>query len=426
MQSTMFALIDCNNFYVSCERAFDPKLRDRPVVILSNNDGCAISRSNEAKKLGIGMGEPFFQMRATVAKHNVAVLSSNFALYGDMSARVMNIIYNSMPEVEVYSIDEAFVNLTSMQNSFDIYKTCQQLVKKLEQYTGIPVSIGIASSRTLAKAANQIAKKQNIPGRVFYFDSAEKTKQILADFKVRDVWGIGRQLEKRLHAMGVVTALELINLPIAIIKNSFSINVQRTVRELKGESCIKLQDNAENRKQIMVSRSFGHRVTELEQLQEAIATYASVACEKLRQQRLIAGGFHVFLHTGLHGASDTVYENSKYVHLPNPSFDTRTIINLAKLALKKLFKPGFRYQKVGIILAELSTADSMQIDIFGDNNLAQSENLMGLIDEINHKLGKTTLQFAAAGLAKPWKRQATKLSKRYTSSWQELPIAVLL
>jgi DNA polymerase V len=421
----MYALVDCNNFYVSCERVFNPKLNNRPVIVFSNNDGCAVSRSNEVKKLGIAMGAPLFQIRDLVREHNITILSSNFALYGDLSARVMSIIMQAMPQVAIYSIDEAFIDLTTMRNSFDIYQLCIDLVKKIERYTGIPVSIGIAPTKTLAKVANHVAKKQNIAGRVFYLDSEQKTNQILTDFKIRDIWGIGRQLEKKLLAMGVFTAAELISLPEPTIKTAFNIVMRRTITELQGESSIELQDSATNKQQIMISRSFGHRVTELSELQEALATYASMACEKLRNQGSVAGGFVVFMHTGLHGQTDTVYQNSLYVKLPSPCADTRTIIHAAKRALAQLFRLNFRYQKVGIILCDLSNADSMQIDLFGHNNLIHSENLMGVMDEINHKLGRATVQFAAAGLDKSWKMQASRKSRSFTSSWDELPIVRL-
>lgn len=424
MQSMMFALVDCNNFYVSCERLFNPKLHNRPVVVLSNNDGCVVSRSNEAKRLGVAMGEPIFKIRDLVRKHNIAVLSSNFALYGDLSARVMSIITHSMPEVSIYSIDEAFIDLTTMARDLDVYSMCVKLAQKIEKCTGIPVSIGIASSKTLAKVANHVAKKQGAAERVFYLDSHQKITDTLKCFKVRDVWGIGRQLEKKLNSMGVNTAAELLLLPQATINNSFNIVMQRTVLELQGESCIALQDNSANKQQIMVSRSFGHRVTILEDLQEALVTYASTACEKLRKQHSVAGGLYVFLHTGLHGAAATVYKNSTYIHLPSSSCDTRTIIHYAKHGLRSLFREGFRYQKVGIILCDLSAAQNRQADLFADNNLAQSEELMQLMDHINQKLGRGTVQFAAAGLEKHWKMQSGNRSKS-TTTWEELAIVRL-
>lgn len=425
MRSMMYGLVDCNNFFVSCERVFNPKLNNRPVVVLSNNDGCVVSRSNEAKQLGIPMGEPFFKLRELVQRHGLIALSSNFALYGDLSARVMSVITHYFPVVEIYSIDEAFIDFTTLQRNFDLYKSCVVLGQKIEQFTGIPVSIGIAPSKTLAKVANHVAKRQNIPNRVFHLDSPQKTTEVLAKFAVRDVWGIGRQLEKKLHDMGVYTTAELLQLPKVVLQTNFNVVMRRTILELQGVSCIELPNSTANKQQIMVSRSFGQRVTDLSHMQEALATYASRACEKLRAQGSLAGGLYVFLHTGLHGTPDTVYKNSLYLKLPYRSADTRVIIHWAKRGLQHLFKPGFRYQKVGIILCDLSNVENMQIDIFGHGNLSRSEELMDLVDAINQRFGRATVQFAAAGLTKPWKMQAAKRTDDYTVDWQELPVARL-
>jgi len=425
MQSMIYALVDCNNFFVSCERVFNPKLCNRPVVVLSNNDGCAVARSNEAKQLGIAMGEPFFKIKDLVRRHNIAVLSSNFALYGDLSSRVMSIIQEAVAAVEIYSIDEAFLNLTDLENSACVYKTCRDLSFKIEKYTGIPVSIGIAPSRTLAKMANHVAKKQNISGRVFHLDCTAKINTMLADFKIRDIWGIGHQNEKKLHNISINTAAELAKLPEATVKRIFSISMWRTVQELHGISCIKLSDNSVNKKQIMVSRSFGHRVTELQKLQEALTTYVSSAAEKLRAQQSISGGLYVFLHTGLHGATESIYKNSLYVPLPSHSNDTRTLIHYAKQGLQELFKVGYRYQKVGVILCDLSSATNMQCDMFVDQKLQLNDSLMTVIDTINKKLGKASIQFAAAGLEKSWQMQSNKKSSNFTSSWEGLPIVRL-
>ncbi|HSX21009.1 MAG TPA: Y-family DNA polymerase [Gammaproteobacteria bacterium] len=424
MRSTpyrLYALVDCNNFFVSCERVFNPKLNNRPVVVLSSNDGCVISRSNEAKKLGIAMGEPFFKLRDVVQQHNIVVLSSNFALYGDLSTRIMNVIMHFFPDVDIYSIDEAFIDLTSLCKNFDVYKLCADLSQKIEQYTGVPVSIGIAPSKTLAKVANHIAKKHVGTHRVFYLDCTQKTQGILQEFAVGDVWGIGRQTERKLHAMGIYTVAELLTLPNKVVHENFTVVMKRILLELQGISCIKLKDTAANKQQIMISRSFGHRVTELAQLQEAIATYTTMACEKLRRQSSITAGIYVFLHTGLHGAPETVYRNSLYISLPHRSSDTRQIIHWAKRGIRHLFRPGFKYKKVGVILCDLSSADSMQIDLFGHANLVHSEELMQLIDEINNKFGRATVQFAAAGLEKSWKTQFAKRSAAFTLSWHKLP-----
>lgn len=420
----MYALVDCNNFFVSCERVFNPQLRNKPVVVLSNNDGCVVSRSNEAKKLGIAMGVPHFKVRDLILQHGVVALSSNFSLYGDLSSRVMSVITQYFPEVDIYSIDEAFINLTTLQKNYNLYKSCVDLSQKIEQFTGIPVSIGIANSKTLAKVANQVAKTQDNAHRVFYLDSEHKTKVTLDNFAIRDIWGIGRQLEKKLHGMGVYTASELLSIPESVIKNNFNTMLSRTILELQGISCIELKDSGP-KKQIMISRSFGQRVTSIAMLQEALATYTSMACEKLRQQDSVAGGIYVFLHTGLHGRPETVYKNSLYLKLPHRTADTREIMHLATDGLRQVFKSGFRYQKVGIILCDLSSAQNMQIDLFGHETLEQSEDLMQLVDTINQKFGRATIQFAAAGLEKPWRASSARSSKSFTSGWQDLPAVAL-
>lgn len=424
MQSMIYALVDCNNFFVSCERVFNPKLCNRPVIVLSSNDGCTVARSNEAKQLGIAMGEPFFKIKDLVRRHNIAVLSSNFALYGDLSSRVMSIIQETIAQVEIYSIDEAFLNLSDLEDQACVYKTCKDLNLKIEKYTGIPVSIGIASSRTLAKIANHVAKK-NITERIFHLDNQSIINTTLTNCKIRDIWGIGRQYEKKLHTLGITTAAELAKLPESMVKRIFSVPMWRTIQELNGIPSIELRDNTASKKQIMVSRSFGHRVTALSELQEALATYVSSAAEKLRAQQSLAGGLYVFMHTGLHGASESIYKNSLYIPLESHSSDTCTLIYHAKQGLKKLFKNGYRYQKVGVVLCDLSNADNKQCDMFADQNLQHNDNLMATIDNINKKLGKSSIQFAAAGLEKSWRVQSNNRSSDFTSSWQGLPIVRL-
>ncbi len=424
MRSMIYALIDCNNFFVSCERVFNPKLHNRPVVVLSNNDGCIVARSNEAKQLGIAMGEPFFKIKDLARRHNVAALSSNFVLYGNLSSRVMSIIKENIAHVEIYSIDEAFLNLSDLEDNNCIYKTCKDLSFKIEKYTGIPVSIGIASSKTLAKIANDVAKRY-ISERVFHLDSITKINTVLDDCKTRDIWGIGRKYEKKLHNLNINTAAELAKLPEATARHMFGIAMWRIIQELNGISCVELPDDNANKKQIMVSRSFGHRVTVLSELQEALATYVSSAAEKLRAQQSVAGGLHVFIHTGLHGTNESIYKNSLYISLPTHSNDTGTLIHHAKQGLKTLFRNGYRYKKVGVILCDLSNANSKQYDMFADQNLQHNEKLMTAMDNINKKLGKSSIQFAAAGLDKSWRVQSNNRSDDFTSSWSGLPVARL-
>lgn len=409
----MFALVDCNNFFVSCERVFNPKLKNVPVIVLSNNDGCAIARSNEVKQLGIAMGSPLFKIKHLVRKHKIVVLSSNFPVYGNLSARIMHIIRSYAPQVEVYSVDEAFINL---QGISDREAFCKQLVKIIDAYTGVPVSIGIGKTRTLAKVANHIAKKRAIDSRVFLLDNLQELQKI----EVGDVWGIGRRLEQHLQTLGVYSAAELASMADATIKQLFNVVVLRTVRELRGIPCIELQDQSINKGQIMVSRSFGSRITELTVMQEAIATHASTACIKLRKQNLVAGGMHVFLNTGLHG--DEVYKNSLYIKFASVTADTRFIISQAKELLRKLFRVGYAYKKVGVILTDLASGDTMQFDIFGHTNHLQSEKLMQAVDNINKLLGRDTIQFAAAGLGKEWRMRSNNRTPNYTGAWDQIPV----
>lgn len=415
---SIFALVDCNNFFVSCERVANPKLNNLPVIVLSNADGCVVSRSNEAKRLDIAMGVPFFQIRDLVKQHGVVALPANFALYGDLSAQVMDIITNEFPDVAIYSVDEAFIDLTCFQANFDLYNLCVKLNQKIAKNTGIPVSIGIASTKTLSKIANHVVKTNNIPNRVLYLQTQQQISSILEELKIRDIWGIGRKLDKRLRAIGVYTAQDLINLSPRVIARAFNIYVQRTVLELQGISCIKLNDSA-IKKQIMVSRSFKYRLTELAEIQEALATYASMACEKLRAQHSAARGVYVFLHTSLHAEFADRYKNSIYINLPTPSFDTSVIIHAAKDGLEQIFKPNYLYKKVGIILCDLIDAQAMQMDLFVDD-LQHSEELMHLLDKINQKFGRDTIQFAASGLIKPWKIRNTDGPDAHPITWHSM------
>lgn len=400
---------------MSCERVFNPKLRNRPVIVLSNNDGCAVARSNEVKQLGIPMGAPLFTIKHLVRKHRITVLSSNFSIYGNLSARIMHIIQSNAPQVEVYSVDEAFIDLSGIE---DQYNFCVALGTTIERCTGVPVSIGIAPTHTLAKVANSFAKKQ-VGNRVFLLNDTKLLQQVL----VGDVWGIGPQLQKRLHAIGIFKVGELINLPDATIKELFNVVMLRTVYELRGISCIELQDQTVNKDQIMVSRSFGKRVTDLAVMQEAIATHASSACVKLRQQKLVCKGIQVFLHTSLH--IEELYKNARHLSLPSATSDTRVIIQYAKQLLKDLFLPGYPYKKVGIILTDLSYAARMQLDLFEHQEIKRTENLMRAVDRVNHLLGRNTLQFAAAGLHKEWQMRSENRTQNYTGDWNQLPVVQL-
>ena len=416
----MFALIDCNNFFASCERVFRPDLRNKPIVVLSNNDGCVIARSNEAKALGIAMGEPYFKVKGLCQQNHVEVFSSNYCLYGDLSYRVMSIIEESWPEVEIYSIDEAFLDLTSMPNlACDSF--CKTLQARVLKETGIPTSIGIGSTKTLAKAANHIAKKilknpvVNITPLPLFW---------LRQIPVNDVWGIGKQWSSKLMAMNIKTAADLVNVNPTLLKNKFNVMLMRTALELRGIPCHTLVVD-EPRKSIVASRSFGCLQTEYEALAEAISSHCARAYEKLREQNLITHNLGVFVRSNRFRGDLPQYNNAIDFKLVHPTDDLRYLTQVAKYCLKKLFKPGIHYQKVGVQLNNLSSKQGQQINLslFDEPTLFQnSDNFMAVFDAINKKYGRNTLCLAAEGLQKPWAMKRELKSPSYTTQWTELPV----
>jgi DNA polymerase V len=414
--SRPFALVDCNNFYVSCERVFQPRLEGRPVLVLSNNDGCVVARSNEVRALGIPMGVPFFQVRKLVERHGVEVFSSNYSLYGDMSRRVMAILGDACPELEIYSIDEAFLRLDQRSAANDHFAL--HLRARILQQTGIPVSVGIAPTKTLAKLANHVAKRvRKVP--VHRIDDPEQQQPLLRQLPVAEVWGIGRRWAQRLQEdLGIHTVEQLRRAPPALIRRHLSVVGERIVRELNGEVCLDLQEVAPNQ-QILCSKSFGQRVQDLASLQQAISSYAARACVKLRRQQLLAGRIQVFLHTGFHDPNP--YSNSAGISLPSASADSRLVIELAKRLLASIYRPGYPYQKAGIHLMDLrSRHQPRQGDLF----LPPPEGelpLMRTLDNINRQLGGNGLFFAAQGLHHPWRMRSEHRSARFTTCWQELP-----
>ncbi len=413
----VFALVDCNNFYASCERVFDPRLKNRPIVVLSNNDGCIVARSNEAKALGIPMGVPFFESKAVIKKHKVAVFSSNYQLYGDMSQRVMDSLRLFTPDMEVYSIDEAFLRLDPLQPR-DLTEYCATLRAKVMQWTGIPVSIGIGPSKVLAKVANRVAKKQTDDG-VFDIRSRQAQDEILKTLEVDKLWGIARRWAERLHRIGIGTASQLRDASPTIIRKQLSVVGERLVRELRGQSCIDLED-IQPRKNIMSSKSFGNLLTKKEPLEEALANYAARACEKLRQQNSRAQAVYVFVQTNGFRETDKQYNNALTYPLTVPTSDTRTIIEAAKFCLSRIYKPGYRYKKTGIMLMDLIPASLEQKHLFADSDPRPSDHLMGVVDRINQEHGPDTLFFGAQGVAREWKMRCGLRSPRYTTQWDEL------
>lgn len=413
----VFALVDCNNFYASCERVFDPRLKNRPIVVLSNNDGCIVARSNEVKALDIPMGVPFFEQQALIKKHKVVVFSSNYQLYGDMSQRVMDSLRLFAPDMEVYSIDEAFLRLDHLQPR-DLYDYCKTIRAKVFQWTGIPVSIGIGPTKVLAKVANRVAKKQTDNG-VFDIRSQQTQDEILKTLEVKKIWGIARRWSERLGRMGIETASELRDASPVIIRKHLSVVGERLVRELRGHSCIDLED-VQPRKNILSSKSFGNLLTEKEPMAEALANYAARACEKLRKQNSRAQGVHVFIQTNGFRETDRQYSNAITCTLTVPTSDTRLIIETAKSCLNRIYKPGYRYKKIGVMLLDLIPASLEQKHLFADSDPRPSDHLMGVVDRINRDHGPDTVFFGAQGVNREWKMRCGSRSPRYTTQWDEL------
>ena len=417
----LFALVDCNNFYVSCERLFKPDLRDRPVVVLSNNDGCIIARSNEAKALGIGMGDPYFKKKAFLRKHGVKVFSSNYALYGDLSFRVMSILQQEEPEVEVYSIDESFIRLTNQHNR-SMTEHGVHLKARVGQCVGIPVSVGIGRTKTLAKIATSVAKKYPGYQGVFDLESCASQDEVLAGIKVNKVWGIGRQSTKKLNQQGIYTALDLKNSDERQIRRHLGLPGLRTVMELRGESCIPIEQCPANRKSIVSSRSFRRPITELADLKEAVSSYISIGARKLRDQGLAAANLHVFLSTSRFRTNIPRFSGSRMIMLPQATSCTPALIKAGIAELTALYKQGYQYNKAGIMLTELSNAEMYQQYLFIQSEEAGNKTLMEALDRINDRWGRDTLRYGSSGLARTWCMKQVWKSPAYTTSWAELPV----
>lgn len=416
------ALIDVNNFYVSCERAFNPKLENKPVVVLSNNDGCAISRSNEVKALGVAMGAPWFKMQDLVKQYGIIGLSSNYALYADMSNRVMSILRDFSPNQEVYSIDECFLDLTGF-NFVNLVEYGQTMRKRILDWTGLPVCVGIASSKTLAKLANHCAKKRTEFNGVCNFNTLtdEALTTLLASLPVGEVWGVGRKLSPKLNAIGIHTALDLKNAEPHKIRQQFSVVMQKTVMELNGTVCIELEEIAPPKKQILSSRSFGHSIADYNSLAESITSYMSRAAEKLRKQSSCAGSVFVFIRTSPFKPDEPQYSNGLTIPLPIPTDDTRHLVKVALWGLKRIYRSGFRYAKAGVMLGELVSANEVQSDFFDIKNFCDEKSkLMGVLDLINQKMGRGTLKLASEGFKQPWLMKQGNKSPNYTTQWTDI------
>lgn len=415
----MFALVDCNNFYASCERVFNPKLNGKPIVVLSNNDGCIIARSNEAKALGIPMGGPFFKIKDTCAKHGVAVFSSNYQLYGDMSRRVMEVLVDACPRVEVYSIDEAFLDLRGW-SLHTLEERMRILRAKVLQWTGVPVSIGMARTKTLAKAANRTAKKTPSSGGVWgLFDEAQEQAALQA-MPAEDVWGIGHRLGERLRQQGVNTAWDVRCCNAEAIRRQYSVVQQRLVLELQGLSCLALEDVQADKQTIMASRSFGRRVTELGELEQAISSYATRATEKARRGGLVANALWVMIRSSPFSADEPYVRRSTMLPLSHPTADTALVVQTALQGLRRIYVEGPRYAKGGVMLIDLQPASSVQATLFGGVDSPSRQTLMRVMDGLNRTMGKQTLRLASSGMSNPWAMRAESRSNRYTTQWDEL------
>ena len=417
----VFALVDCNNFYASCEKLFRPDLKDTPVVVLSNNDGCVVARSREAKLLGIKMGVPVFQIKAEMQRHGILAFSSNYALYADLSSRVMRTLEEMAPRVEVYSIDEAFLDLTGIESAISLVEFGQQVRERIGHWIGITVCVGIAPTKTLAKLANHAAKKYPATQGVVDLTNPDRQRRLLALVPVDDVWGVGKRLSKRLNALGITTALDLANASPRAIRDQFSVVLERTVRELNGESCIELEEIPPIKKQIVCSRSFGEKVTHFELLREAICEYATRATEKLRKEQQQAKVLTVFIRTSPFKDNEPQYSNSASGELLIPSCDTRDFIELASHLLKRIWKDGFRYAKAGVMLSDFYDPGMFQPGLFDDvSTRSNSQQLMSVLDTINQS-GAGKVFFAGQGTKKDWSMKREHLSPAYTTRWDQLP-----
>lgn len=414
-----FALIDVNNFYVSCERLFNPRLAGRAVVVLSNNDGCVIARNAAAKALGIAMAVPYFQAAKLLRPHGGVALSSNYALYADMSNRVMRILASYSPQQEVYSIDECFLDMAGMS---ELATRGRQMRERIGQWVGLPVCVGFAASKTLAKLANHCAKK-GLAGSDgvcdFHALPAAAVDRLLERLRASEVWGVGRRLGEQLAALGINSARQLRDADASRLRRRFSVTMERTIMELRGVSCLSLEEMAPAKQQIMCSRSFGQPVFDLADLREAVASYCARAAEKLRGQGSLSSAVQVYLQTNPFRPDEAQYCPALSVPLPYASADSRLIVRAALAGLAAIYRPGYRYKKAGVMLLGLQPAGQVTASLF-ETSKPHSAALMQAIDAINRRQGQGSIRLAAEGLLKPWQMRRERMSPCYTTSWQGL------
>jgi DNA polymerase V len=420
----IFALVDCNNFYVSCERLFSAAIQNRPVIVLSNNDGCVVARSNEVKALGIKMGQPVFEIQHLIEQHNIVVFSSNYSLYADLSDRTMQLLSTFTPEQEVYSIDESFLNLSHVPLE-DLQDYGQQIRTTVWQFLGLPVSIGIATTKTLTKVATEIVKKQpHYLGVLSIVQCSEEVlDELLEGIDVEDIWGIGHRYAKTLRARDIYTAKDLKYADLYWIRRHLTVVGARTVLELRGISCIPLETKTKPKKGIMSSRSFGKPINQLHQLEEAIANYTARAAEKLRDQDSLVLCISVFIQTNVFQKDAPQYSKSISKTLPFPTAFTPDLITAALEALHSIYQPGYTFKKAGVYFSKIVSQESIQFDLFGEFTVeghVKKTKLMCVVDLLNRLLGHDTIFFGAQGIARDWKMRQERRSPRYTTQWNEL------
>lgn len=421
--NSVYALVDCNNFYASCERVFNPKLENKPIVVLSNNDGCIVARSNEVKALGVGMGQPYFKFKDIIERNNVHVFSSNYTLYGDMSRRVMSSLAQFAPEFEIYSIDEAFLNLKGcdrVDGFRNLTEYARQIRAAVLKWTGIPVSIGIARTKTLSKLANRLAKKSAKTGGVLDLIDSPYIDQALERVEVWDVWGIGRKHGKRLVAQGIINARQLRDADDRLIRKQMGVVGMRLVYELRGISCQRLETVAPKRKGVVSSRSFGRKVTDVNELRESVSAHVANAAARLRKQNLAARILTIFVLTNPFSKQDAQYSNSLTIKIPHGTSNSSELMHYAMHGVDKIFRDGYKYKKAGVMLDDLIPDDQIQATLFDNCDNLKNKKIMTTLDMVNDKLGSGTLTYASQGTTRPWKMKCEKRTPKYTTDWEQL------
>lgn len=420
----VFALVDCNNFYASCEKLFSPTLKDKPVVVLSNNDGCVIARSAEVKALGIPMGVPWFKIQKEAKEHGIIAFSSNYELYADMSNRVVDVLSQFTPNLEVYSIDESFLDLSGFTQG-DLSAYGQEIRNRIADWLGLAVCVGIGPSKTLSKLANHCAKKglAGSQGVCNFLEMPEADLiNLFSRIEVGEVWGVGRKISAKLEAMGISSVLQLRQSDPDLIRSRFSVVLERTVLELNGTSCLDLEEVVPDKQQIMCSRSFGEYVHTIADLADAVTTYMGRAAEKLRGQDSLAGAVTVFIRTNPFSTTEPKYQRGMTVPLPEPTADTRVLVKWAIRVLKQIYEPGYAYQKAGVMLSDIMPKGLVQTSLFAESgNTLRSDRLMALMDQVNDRWGRATMRVAAERADHSWQMKRGHMSPRYTTDWKGLP-----